>query len=98
MSPIKEETVLLCDSKELFWNVLCKFLIKIESTWRSEVKEQASQLTLLYCGEAVRSSHWRCSEGLQLYLKKPPTQVFSCEYCKMFKTTYFEKHLQTAAF
>ena len=34
---------------------------------------------------------------LQLYLKKSPTQVFSCGYCKMFKNIYFEEHLQTAA-
>ena len=25
-----------------------------------------------------------------------PTQVFSCEYCEVFKNTYFEEHLQTA--
>ena len=24
-----------------------------------------------------------------------PKQVFSCEYCEIFKNTYFEKHLQT---
>ena len=24
-------------------------------------------------------------------------QVFSCEFCEIFKNTYFEKHLQTAA-
>ena len=23
--------------------------------------------------------------------------VFSCEYCKIFKSNYFEEHLQTAA-
>ena len=23
--------------------------------------------------------------------------IFTCEYCKIFKTTYFEEHLQTAA-
>ena len=23
--------------------------------------------------------------------------VFSCEYCEIFKNTYFEEHLQTAA-
>ena len=27
--------------------------------------------------------------------KKTPTQLFSCEHCKIFKNTYFEKHLQT---
>ena len=31
-----------------------------------------------------------------LYYKETPTQVFFCEYCKMFKNTYFEKHLQMA--
>ena len=31
-------------------------------------------------------------EGLQLYYKETPAQVFSCEYCKIFKTN-FQKHL-----
>ena len=35
--------------------------------------------------------------GLQLYYKEIPTQVLSCEYCEIFKNTYFEEHLQTAA-
>ena len=35
--------------------------------------------------------------GLQLYYKKIPTQVLSCEYCDIFKNTYFEEHLRTAA-
>ena len=26
-----------------------------------------------------------------------PKQVFPCEYCQIFKNTYFEKHLQTTA-
>ena len=29
------------------------------------------------------------------FIQKTPTQVLSCEYCKSFKNTYFEKHLQT---
>ena len=29
--------------------------------------------------------------------KEVATQVFSCEYCKHFKKTYFEEHLRTAA-
>ena len=37
------------------------------------------------------------SLGLQLYQKETPTQVFSCEYCELFKNNYFEKHLQMAA-
>ena len=26
-----------------------------------------------------------------------PTQVFSCEYCKVLKNTYFDENLQTTA-
>ena len=42
-------------------NVLRNFLIKIESTWRLEIKDQTAQLTLLYRGRTVRCSHQRCS-------------------------------------
>ena len=31
------------------------------------------------------------------FKKENPTQVFSSEYCEIFKNTYFEKQLQTAA-
>ena len=36
-------------------------------------------------------------EGVQLYQKETPTQVFFCEYCEIFKSTYFEEHLRTVA-
>ena len=35
--------------------------------------------------------------ALQLYWKGTPTQVFSCEFCEIFKNTYFEEHLRTTA-
>ena len=50
--------------KNYLWNVLWKFLIQIESTCRREIKEQAPQVTLLYRGRTIRSSHWR------FYLRK----------------------------
>ena len=46
--------------KNYLCNVWWTFLIKIESTWRCEIKEQAPQLTLLHLGRTVRSSHRRC--------------------------------------
>ena len=46
--------------KNYLCNVFWKFLIKIESAWKREIKEEAPQLTLLYRGRAVRSSHRRC--------------------------------------
>ena len=38
--------------------------------------------------------------GLSAYnfiKKETPTQVFSCKYCKIFKSTFFEEHLQATA-
>ena len=55
--------------KKLFCLVIVKtiwatfhesFLFKIESMWRCKIKEQAPQLTLLYLGMTIRSSHQRC--------------------------------------
>ena len=54
--------------KNYLCNILWEFLIKIKSLWRSQIKEQTSQLTLLYCDSTVRSSHWRCSIR-KLFLK-----------------------------
>ena len=35
--------------------------------------------------------------GSLFFNKETPTQVFLCEYYKIFKNNYFEKPLQTAA-
>ena len=45
-----------------------KCLIKIESTWRCRIKEQATQLTLLFCGRTIKCSHWSCCTR-ELFLK-----------------------------
>ena len=34
---------------------------------------------------------------MQLYLKGTLTQVYSCEYCKIFKNIYFDEHLRSTA-
>ena len=31
-------------------------------------------------------------EGVQVYQNETPAKVFSCEYCGIFKNTYFEKY------
>ena len=33
----------------------------------------------------------------RFFQKETPTLVFFCEYCEIFKNTYFEKHLRTTA-
>ena len=54
--------------KNYFCKISWKFLIKIESTWRREIKEQALQLILLYRGRIIKSSQRRC--GIRkLFLK-----------------------------
>ena len=44
-------------------------------------------------------SHFNKVAGLRFVtlLKKPPTQVFSCEICETFKNTYFHRTLPVAA-
>ena len=46
--------------KNYLCNVLCEFLIKIESMWRREIKEQTPLLTLLFYSRTVRSIHQKC--------------------------------------
>ena len=31
------------------------------------------------------------------FIKKTPTQVFSCKYCEIFKNTYLKEHLRITA-
>ena len=35
--------------------------------------------------------------GLQLYLEETPARVFSCVYCKIFKSIYYEEYLGTTS-
>ena len=37
------------------------------------------------------------AQGLQLYYKESPTQMFSCEYCETFKNSFFYKIPAVAA-
>ena len=39
----------------------------------------------------------KVAKGLQLYWKETPGQIFSYEYCEIFKNTYVEEHLWTVA-
>ena len=43
-------------------------------------------------------SVWNSLEGLQLYYEETPTQVFSCEYSKTFRDTFFYRTTPVAAF
>ena len=61
--------------KNYLCNVSWRFLIKIETTWSREIKEQTLQLTLLYDGRTVRSSHRRfCTRKLFLQTLQYPQE------------------------
>ena len=53
-----------------------------------------STLTALLIWEEgeIKSTHLRCSVKIKTLI-----QVLCCKYCKIFKKTYFEEQLQTAA-
>ena len=65
-------------------------------TWRHKIKEQAPQLTSLYCGRIVTSNHRRCSLK-KLFLKisqyPPETSVLTSLFKKVagLKTCIFIK-------
>ena len=65
-------------------------------------KESFTDVLQNKCSEIFRNVHRKIPalrslfnpEGLQLYLKETPTQVFPCEYYDMFKNTSFAEHLR----
>ena len=67
---------------------------KSEILWRAVKSWSIKKLFL----KISQYSQEKRPEGLQLYFKKVPIKVLSCEYCKSFKNIYFEEHLRMAAF
>ena len=84
--------------KEEFWwlhltfNSFFQKSLEQKQVWQSAVNTRLSWKKYLLLRKS-RSSQRMCSveEGMQW-----PAQVFSYEYCKVFKNTYFEKLLWTA--
>ena len=89
----KKEIILPRDTKELLVQLLCKVLIKIESMWMRQIKEQTTQLTMLFRERTVRSNHWRCSLK-KMFLKIPeyPQETLVLE--SLFKKVAGLKALQ----
>ena len=75
------------------------------SNWQKQPPEAFHKKAVLknfaiFSGSPVLKSHLGrgCNKvagrkGLQLYWKEAPTQMFSCEYCKISNNTYFEEHI-----
>ena len=57
--------------------------------WGCSIKKSVLKKFAIFIG--------RKPELESVFSKVVPTQMFSCEYCEIFKSTYFEEHLQTAA-
>ena len=60
------------------------------SSQRSLWKKKLFVKTLQYSQENA------CVEVSATSLKKTQTQIFSCEYCEISKSTYFQEHLHAA--
>ena len=68
----------------------------------SQKKSVLRQILKKLLMNILQNSHeriWqRCRPGgMKLYWKETPIQVFSCEFCEIFKNTQFEEHLWTTA-
>ena len=72
-------------------------LFKLHGTAEHLQKQPPEVFYKKVFSEQFFNFHRKTPEGLQLYQKETPTQVFSCEYCEIFKNTYFGEHLRTAA-
>ena len=90
--------------KNYLFKVLCKFLVKIESTWRREINQPPEVLVKIsqYLQEApVLESLFKKVPGLKacnLIKKRPQHRCSPVNIVKIFKTTYFEEHLRMAVF
>ena len=90
--------------KNYLCNVSWKFLIKIESTWRREIKEQTLRLTLLYCGRTIRSSHRRCFirklflKTLQYWQETPVLESIFKKVADLSTCNFIKKRTQHRCF
>ena len=74
--------------------------IKGANTNRAEIRGARNLTGLRYSQKTLvffNNSLFLRPKVCNFIKKETATQVFSCEYCKIFKNTFFDKHLQTAA-
>ena len=80
--------------------VLTNFYNSRSSYRRCSIKEAVFEKFPIFTGKHLCWNLFLIKlqpSGLQLYSKEAPTQVFFCEYCEIFKNSYFEEHLRMAA-
>ena len=81
-------------------NLNIQIIIHRTSRWRCSVKK-------VFLKKSQNSQENTCAslffnkiaglKGCNFNKKETQAQVFSCEFCKIFKNTYFKEHLRTAA-
>ena len=52
---------------------------------------------MLYEKAVLKNIHRETPVLKSLFNKETTTRAFSCEYCKIFKNTYFKEHLRVSA-
>ena len=77
---------------------MCKFVLNWNSFWKKKKYRKFETLLVAHATPYYsRSSHRRCSEACNFIKKKTLAQVFSCEFCRISKSTFFTEHLQVTA-
>ena len=67
---------------------------------RCSMKKGVLKNFTIFTGKHMRQSHFfnKVAGGTCNFIKKDTlTQVFSCEFCKISKSTFFTEHLRTTA-
>ena len=82
----------------MFDRVLTHTSVKIIRLLQKQPAAMFHKKAILKNSATFRGKHLCWSLSLiKLQLFRPATQVYSCEYCEIFKNTYFEEKIRTAA-
>ena len=95
--PLSRGLTILCFYEAFGVNLWEKLnLCRISTFFRRSAKKLFLNI-LQYSQENICVGVSLQASSSKILLKRNSTTVFSCEYCEIFKNTYFEEHLRTTA-
>ena len=91
-------TINFSSINQWFQKHVCHWDIRMFNSFRTRhlevcYKKSALKNFAKFTGKHLRRSLHTCN----IVKRETPAQVFSCEFCKIFKNTFFTEHLQMAA-
>ena len=82
---LPNEIIFSCINVSTNYNISCRFK---KSVIHNQMFRSSEATTRVFYKKAVRTCN---------FIKKDSNTGFYCEYCELFKNTYFQEHLRTAA-